>query len=246
MPNILTDAARRILPQALRRWLVRQSRRPRIGRARPIDLRRLTPISRSWGADRGQPIDRLFIESFLAECSEDIRGRVLEFGNDRYTRQFGAVSVTRGEIADVDSGNPAANLIVDLNTGDGLPRAVYDCIICTQTLQFVSHAGRAIHSLRHALIPGGVLLITVPGISQVISDERNPWPDYWRFTADGLKEILLSSFDPEAVKLNVYGNVFVALAFLHGLAAQELTEEELAFRDPSYPVLVACRAVASQ
>jgi hypothetical protein len=43
-------------------------------------FRRLTPISRLWGSDRGQPIDRRYIENFLKRHAGDIRGRV--------TRQF--------------------------------------------------------------------------------------------------------------------------------------------------------------
>src|SRR5690349_22309374 len=36
------------------------------------------PLSQSWGFDRGTPIDRYFIESFLARHADAIRGRVLE------------------------------------------------------------------------------------------------------------------------------------------------------------------------
>ncbi len=42
------------------------------------ELRRLTPISDVWGLDRGRPLDRYYIESFLERHRGDIRGRVLE------------------------------------------------------------------------------------------------------------------------------------------------------------------------
>jgi len=53
-------------------------------------LRSVTPLSRGFGSDRGRPIDRHYIEGFLARHATDVRGRVLEFGDDAYTRRFGA------------------------------------------------------------------------------------------------------------------------------------------------------------
>ena len=51
---------------------------PLVGKVRFGDLKRLTPISPKWGLDRGRPIDRSYIESFLAQHASNIRGRVLE------------------------------------------------------------------------------------------------------------------------------------------------------------------------
>jgi hypothetical protein len=59
-----------------------------------VDLRRLTPLTRSFGYDRGQPIDRYYIEKFLGRQARDIAGHVVEIGDDRYTRQFGGSKVT--------------------------------------------------------------------------------------------------------------------------------------------------------
>ena len=36
------------------------------------------PVSDHWGWDRGTPVDRYYIEQFLAEHAADVRGRVLE------------------------------------------------------------------------------------------------------------------------------------------------------------------------
>src|SRR5437762_5517842 len=41
-------------------------------------LRRTSPISRLYGADRGTVIDRYYIENFLARHANDVRGVVLE------------------------------------------------------------------------------------------------------------------------------------------------------------------------
>jgi SAM-dependent methyltransferase len=242
--NAVRSVVRSLLPTPLRRWLVRQTRWPRIGNVRPEDLRRTEPISRAWGGDRGKPVDRHYIEQFLARHTADIRGCVLEFGDHAYARRFGSSGVERFDVADVDASNVNATLIVDLATGAGMPDRTFDCIICTQTLQFVPDPGGAAAALHGSLKPGGVLLLTVPAISQVVVAERNPWKDYWRYTGEGLQQLLSGAFPPESMHIETFGNVFTAVAFLHGLAAEELTAEELEHRDRAYPLIVAGRAVA--
>src|SRR2546428_14003991 len=50
-------------------------------------LRRTSPISRLYGADRGTGIDRYYIENFLARHASDIHGDVLEIQvNGKYKR----------------------------------------------------------------------------------------------------------------------------------------------------------------
>ena len=44
----------------------------------------------------------------------------------------------------------------------------FDCIIFTQTLHFIYDVRLAIQTLHRILKPGGVLLATFPGISQII------------------------------------------------------------------------------
>ncbi|NIV33023.1 MAG: methyltransferase, partial [Anaerolineae bacterium] len=87
---------------SLRRWL-RIKRQgyddiPPVGGVRFGGLRRVTPISQRFGYDRGRPIDRYYIEGFLAQHANDVRGRVLEIGDDSYTRQFGGNRVTTRDV----------------------------------------------------------------------------------------------------------------------------------------------------
>ena len=67
------------------------SLRPPAGQVCMGHLRQLTPISYEFGYDRGQPVDRYYIENFLSRHADDIRGRVLEIGDNHYTRTFGVV-----------------------------------------------------------------------------------------------------------------------------------------------------------
>jgi hypothetical protein len=70
--------------EAARRWQRRRRWQwPRMNTVDFGDLRRVRPISRAFALDRGLPVDRHYIEHFLAAHAADIRGRVLEIGDDR-------------------------------------------------------------------------------------------------------------------------------------------------------------------
>jgi SAM-dependent methyltransferase len=133
------------------------------------DLRRLTPIDPGFGLGRGKPVDRHYIEDFLRRHADDIRGRVLEVGEDAYTVEYGGRRVTHSDILHADDSNPRATLIGDLAAGDALPGDAFDCFICTQTLTYIYDVQGAVQTIHRILKPGGVLLATVPGISQMPS-----------------------------------------------------------------------------
>lgn len=239
-------AARRFVPapawrslQVGRAWLRRRAS------LRPVNLgqlRRVTPVSRQWGADRGQPIDRFYIEAFLREQALDIRGRVLEVRDDTYIRQFGADRVTQRDVLHVVPGNPQATIVADLTSADHIPSDTFDCIIMTQTLHLIYDVGAALRTLYRILKPGGVLLATLPGISHVSRRDMERWGDCWRFTTMSARRLLAESFH-EDVSIRSYGNVLAAVAFLHGLATEEFRRQELEHADADYQVIIAARAV---
>ncbi len=239
------------LSLALRRWLRTRQHRyrlqwPRRGSVDFGGLRRLTPVSRIFGFDRGLPIDRYYIERFLAAHAEDIRGRVLEIGDDRYTRQFGGSRVTEGDVLHVVAGTPHATIIADLARAEDVPSESFDCILCIQTLQMIVDVEAALRHLARMLSPGGVLLATNSGINRICRREGiDPWGEYWRFTAQSAHRLFGRAFTPANVRIAAYGNVLAAVAFLHGFAAEELTPEELDYEDADFEVLVAVRAVKS-
>ena len=206
-------------------------------------LRRLTPISRVFGLDRGQPIDRVYIERFLSSHAEDIRGAVLEIGDATYAKRFGGDRVTSCDVLHAETGHPPATIVADLSRADGLPSNAFDCIICTQTLQFIFGVQAAVATLHRALRPGGVLLATVPGISQTSRYDMDRWGEYWRFTTLSIQRLLEDVFPRANVSVEAHGNVLTAVAFLHGLAAAELRGEELEHNDADYELLIAARAV---
>ncbi|MBP5977285.1 glycosyltransferase [Brasilonema sp. CT11] len=213
-------------------------------------LGRVTPMSQAFGYDRGQPVDRYYIENFLAHYQEDIRGRVLEIGDDNYTRQFGGYvsskdsvqRITQSDVLHVTKGNPKATIVGDLASGDNIPSNSFDCFILTHTIQFIYDVRAAIKTVHRILKPGGVALVTVPGISH-IGDYQ--WADYWcwSFTALSVKRLFEEFFPTENLQIETHGNVLVANAFLYGLATEELRQEELDYCDRNYQVTITSKAV---
>jgi hypothetical protein len=103
--------AQRILPVSTRRRIVRSTLWPPVGLVRWGDLRRLTPISRAWGYDRGLPIDRYYIEQFLSVYAADIKGHVLEVKDNNYTVKYGGDRVTKSDVLHKAEGNPRATIV---------------------------------------------------------------------------------------------------------------------------------------
>ncbi|MGH7544428.1 MAG: class I SAM-dependent methyltransferase [Gemmatimonadota bacterium] len=237
-----SSPARRLLPAPLRRWVTRLRRWPPVGRVRFGSLRRLEPISREWGFDRGRPVDRHYIERFLAAHAADIRGRVLEIGGSRYTRMFGGDRVVRSDVLHVAEGQPDVTIVADLTRTDGIAPGTFDCVIATQTLQFIYDVKAAIATLHRILKPGGVVLATIPGISKVSREDMDRWGHFWSFTTCSARRMFQEFFGPEGVSVEAHGNVLSAIAFLHGIADRELDHDELEFHDPDYEVLIGVRA----
>jgi SAM-dependent methyltransferase len=243
------NVIRSVVPLPLRAWLRRQSlalshRTLFLRRVRDFNrLRRTTPIGRHFGAQRGTPIDRYYIETFLRKHAGDIRGTVLEFGDDTYARRYGT-GVTRVEVAHGSDDNPRATIVTDITTGAGIADGTFDCIIATQLLPFVYDTRAVIRTLHRILTPGGVLLGTTPGVSHQISRvdmERSG--DFWRFTSLALRKLFEETFPGSNVVIETFGNVLTAAAFLYGLAAEELEPHELDAHDRDYEVSIALRAV---
>lgn len=203
-------------------------------------LRQREPISRNFGYERGNPVDRPYMERFLGDHAAHIRGRVLEVGDNAYTVRFGGGAVEKSEVLHVDPDAPGVTYCTDLTTGEGIPDGIFDCIVLTQTLHLLYDFKQAVATLERLLKPGGVLLLTVPGVSSI---DRGEWGEtwYWSFTPASLRRLMGDTFGPDAVEITCYGNVLTATAFLYGLAESDLTPEDYTYQDAQYPVIVAAR-----
>jgi SAM-dependent methyltransferase len=204
-------------------------------------LRRTQPLSSDFGYDRGTPVDRYYIERFLAQHRADVSGHVLEVKEPLYTSLFGT-EVERSDVLDLDHGNARATLVADLAEGEGLPSAAFDCFILTQTLQYIYRLEAAVRHSHRVLQPGGVLLATVPAVSR-LSYQPEEAPEYWRFTAAACSRLFADVFGPDDVTVRAHGNVLTCVAFLMGMAYEELRRTELDADDPLFPLVITVRAV---
>jgi hypothetical protein len=207
-------------------------------------LRRVNPIGRSFGMDRGGPIDRHYIDAFIEQHRQDIRGVVLEAGGfTSYTERFGEGRVTRGEVLYPKPGFPDGTLVGDLVTGEGIPSGTFDCLILTQVFPFIYDLSAAVMTCHRVLKSDGVLLATMPGLSQVCGYDKDNWGDFWRFTDSAVMRLIGDVFGSANVTVETHGNVFVVCAFLHGLSAKDLAPHELSYRHPDYQLSITARAV---
>ena len=242
MKSPFAALGRRLLPLPVRRRLVRLTRWPPVGWVWFGSLRRLKPISPDWGSERGQPVDRYYIERFLALQAGDIHGRVLEIGDAAYTRKFGREQVTRSDVLHVAEERPDVTIIGDLTDGGQIPGEAFDCFILTQTLQLIYDVPAAIQTVARVLKPGGVALATIPGISKISRYDMDRWGHFWSFTTRSVLRLFEAAFPTANLDVRAYGNVLAATAFLHGLAAEELARAELDYADSDYQVLITVRA----
>lgn len=207
------------------------------------DLKCVKPVDPFFGSFRGTPIDRYYIDNFLIEHRELIRGYVLELDDSYYSRKFGS-KLKRIDVLHVTSGNPRATIVGDLTKKSTIPESAFDCFICTQTYNFIFDVVKAIEGSYYLLKRGGVLLATVPGISQISGPDMLKWGDYWRFTSMSLMELFSKFFNMEKVKIISYGNVISATALLQGVALEDIPNISLLDKhDPHYQVINAVVAM---
>ena len=203
-------------------------------RARFGDLARISPLT-AWGFQRGTPVDRWYIESFLREHAHLVAGQVLEVKEDLYASHLGASTV---EVVDIDASNAVATIVGDLCAPDTLPPHAFDTALLTQTLQYLAEPMLAVRNVLASLRPSGSLLLTVPCLGRIDGPS-----DSWRWTPAGLESLLRQACRGREVDLVVagLGNSLAARAFLFGLAAEDLDPDVLARDDVDCPLIAVAR-----
>lgn len=199
----------------------------------------LKPLDDAYGFNRGTPVDRYYIERFLERNEAYVQGTVLEVGDREYTMKYGHGRVTDSIVMHVAHEDGERGIVRgNLETGKGVPENCIDCFICTQTLPFIYDVKTAAENILKCLKPGGVALITVGGITPIISYERRNFGHYWNFTDMSLQRIFENQQDLEDINVVVYGNVKSATAFLYGVGYEEMRQNELDVSDMSYQVII--------
>ena len=101
----------------------------------------------------------------------------------------------------------------------------------------------AIGTIHRVLKPGGSALVTFAGISKISPRDMARWGEFWRVTSLAARKMFEEVFAQANVQVESFGNVLTAISFLHGIAANELTEAELNHHDPCYELIIAVRAM---
>lgn len=198
----------------------------------------LTPYSRRFGEERGTPVDRYYIDNFIEYNKDKIHGYVMEIGDNTYTQKFGC-GVTNSYI--LHAFGLGENAIKgDLVSGEGIDTEFLDCFICTQTIQMIYDVDSAVKTIYRSLKPGGNVLVTLHGISQLSMADYDRWGEYWRFTDKSAKILFEKYFDE--VTVSAYGNVKTASAHLYGLCKEDLLDEDYEFNDKQYPLIITVLA----
>lgn len=206
-------------------------------------LESITPVSRVFGFDRGMPIDRYYVEKFLSLNKSYITGNILEIGDSTYSRKF-AIQPSIFHVMTKDI-PPKGETVVsgDLTCSDSLPNEIIDCFICTQTLNFIYDVEEAIRGCYKILAPGGVLLATVSGLSQISRYDMERWGDYWRFTDLSIRRLFESVFEKEKIEIISFGNIATVIAELQGLSLEDLPNPEILDKyDADYPLTIGILA----
>lgn len=197
------------------------------------------PVSRFFARDRGHPIDRYYIDQFLAAHQSAIRGTVLEVAETRYTKAFGGDRVEKALVLLPPADTRPCDITADLVTGEGIRDGIADCFILTQTLLLLYDLRSACRNALRLVKPGGHLLVTVPGIGQLSRTDYNRWGQYWNFTDLALRRLFEEHVPSASITTATFGNVKAAAALLYGLASHEISRRDLDLHDPDYQVTVA-------
>jgi SAM-dependent methyltransferase len=192
-------------------------------------------MSSVFGFDRGLPIDRYYIESFLEKNKKFIKGHCLEVHDSAYTIKYGEDRVTSYDAVDVDTSNTQANIYADLADAKNIPDNTYDTLIITHTIGLIPEHEKAIAHLYRILKPGGYLLLTASTMGPFIENGSG----FWRYTTKSIPYMLEKHFKKSSITTEAFGNVLTGQAFWTGMAVQDLTKEELDYKDSRFPIVVA-------
>lgn len=198
-------------------------------------------ISNDFGFKRGEPVDRFYIDSFIKKHSHLIRGVCLEFGGSDYTHKYGSIDAEQNIFNYSEEPYRKGKIIMgDITKLNTLEEGVYDCIICTNVLNFIFDVNYAILGLKKLIKPCGKIILTTAGVTSHISRyDMNRWGDFWRMTDKSIIKLA------EKAGLNIdmietYGNPYACTSQLNGLSVQDLEIEKLNNTHQDYQLLVAC------
>jgi glycosyltransferase involved in cell wall biosynthesis len=246
--NRMCPVARRIVRPYMRgskALTMRAWRAPVLRQLRALYFRRLTPMHR--GLPPGTRIVRYYWHQFLERHWDAIRGRALEIGSTDTIRQYGGDDMMSAEALDVTRHNRDVTLVTDLSRADAVPGHQFDCFVLQFTLHLIAEVEAALYHSVRLLKPGGTLLANFSCVDYQFPSGLDMgtgttlWV-HWCFTPLQVHNLLRRiGLSPDDYELEVYGNLLTRIAYQLCVPAEELTLDELEYRDPGHPALICVR-----
>lgn len=192
------------------------------------------PLSRKFGFDRGTPIDRYWIESFVRQNSKHIRGTCLEITDSFYTQKYGTGNVVSTDILDIDTSNKNATIYGDLRNLKRISDNTYDCVILTHVLGLIDNCELAANECFRILKPGGILILTSSCLGPILGEKV-----FWRFTPHSIRYLFAPLFGEKNMQIETYGNALSGQYFWSGFSQEDINTKDLEYNDPQFPCIVA-------
>jgi hypothetical protein len=193
------------------------------------DLKRSAPICQAFGLTRGTFVDRYYLSKFIKEIQSQIAGNILEIGGTPKDKDFYQInSGSSYQILNMEAG-PGVDIVGDAHDISMVKPESFDSIILFNVLEHCYAPWIVIENIYAWLKPGGKCFAMVPSAIRVHTTPM----DYWRPLADGFRYMFRNYGQQQ---LYVYGNPTTVIASYYGIAAEELTTDELDTFHPDYPV----------
>ncbi|WP_157496737.1 methyltransferase domain-containing protein [Hahella ganghwensis] len=200
------------------------------------DFNRKSPFCHSFGFSRGTPIDRYYLDKFVSCIRHQVKGVTIEIGGVSDNLQnYGLERVTSFQTVDIEPGE-GVNIVGDIHDRSILAPESVDSLIIFNVLEHCHSPWQVAENIRYWLKEGGKCFGMVPNAQRL----HNFPGDYWRPLPDGVRH-LFKEFSQ--LELDVYGNPQTVVASFMGVAAKELTANELDATHPEYPVATCFIAI---
>lgn len=192
------------------------------------DFKRQQPFCPQFGNLRGSPVDRYYLDKFIEEIRSEVKGITLEIGgNEANQEQYKFTNVKFYLTMDLQGED--LDIVGDAHDPGAVDEASLDTVVLFNVLEHCERPWQVVDNIYRWLKPDGQVFCMVPNAQRV---HRVP-QDYWRIFPDALNS-LFARFPRR--KLYVYGNPLTTLAAYYGIAAEELSREELDYYHENYPV----------
>jgi SAM-dependent methyltransferase len=193
------------------------------------DLKRPVPICQAFGLTRGTFIDRYYLSKFIKEIQSQVSGNILEIGGTPKDKDFYQINPGSSyQILNMEAG-PGVDIVGDAHDISMVKPESFDSIILFNVLEHCYAPWIVVENIYAWLKPGGKCFAMVP---TAIRLHATPM-DYWRPLPDAFRYMFRNYSQQQ---LYVYGNPTTVIGSYYGIAAEELTADELDIFHPDYPV----------